>query len=110
MFTKKNRSNVSSGGNMTISTILMEVKSPIFKEDPGFIPRDDTSEIVDLKFIALPEKFPRNLDVSQFLTGGEDVRNPFEVYPPQVQFLRTQSLRDIAVKRQSLCNLLLRHI
>jgi hypothetical protein len=31
--------------------------SRIFKVDPGFILRDDTSEIVDLNFVGLLEKF-----------------------------------------------------
>jgi hypothetical protein len=78
--------------------------------DPGFISRDDTSEIVDLKFVELREKFPRNLDPFQFVAGGAGVRNPLEVYPPQVTFLRSQALHDILVKRQDLCNILLRWI
>jgi hypothetical protein len=36
------------------------------------------------------------------------VKNPFEIYPPQFQFLRSPSLHDIKVKKQGLCNLLLR--
>jgi hypothetical protein len=35
--------------------------SRIFKINPGFIPRHDASEIVDLKLGEAPEKFPRNL-------------------------------------------------
>jgi hypothetical protein len=44
------------------------------KVDPEFIPYDDTSEIVDLKFVELPEKFPRNLDPFHFLAGHEDIK------------------------------------
>jgi hypothetical protein len=58
-----------------------------------------------LKLVEPPEKFPRNLDSLQVLTGGDGVRNPFEVYQPKVQFHQNQSLHDIVVKRQSLHNL-----
>jgi hypothetical protein len=48
--------------------------SRIFKVNPSFIPRDDVNEIIDLKFVEAPEKFPRNLDLFQDVTGGEDVK------------------------------------
>jgi hypothetical protein len=77
------------------------------KVDPGFIPSDETSEIVDLNFVELPESFSGNRDHFQFLTGSEGVRNAFEVCPLQVQFLHNQSLQDIVMKKQDLHNLLL---
>jgi hypothetical protein len=79
-----------------------------FEGGPRFHSRGDTSEIVDLKFVELPEKFPRNLDLFQFVTDNDGLRNPFEASLLQVQFVRNQSLHDIVVKRQRVCNLLLR--
>jgi hypothetical protein len=74
--------------------------SRIFKVNFDDNPRDHTNEIVDLKFVELPENFPRNLDSFLFLTRGEGVRNPFEVCARQVQFRRNQSLHDIVVKNK----------
>jgi hypothetical protein len=75
-----------------------------FQSRPRFHPRDDTSEIVDLTLVGLAEKLYQNLDPFQFVTGGDDGRNPFEVYPPRVHFLWNQSLHNTVEKRRGLCN------
>jgi hypothetical protein len=49
------------------------------KIDPGFVLLNDKSGIVDLRLVEPLEKFLRNLDPFQFLTGGEGVRNPLKV-------------------------------
>jgi hypothetical protein len=56
--------------------------------------------MANLKFVELPENFPRNLHSFQFLTGGGGVRNPFEIHVPQVELPRNH---DVVVKRQGLC-------
>jgi hypothetical protein len=79
----KSQKSVGAKTGMSIGWDNTYCESQNFKVDPGFIPRDDTSEIVNLKFVNMSEKFRRNLDPFQCLIGGEGVRNPFELYPAQ---------------------------
>jgi hypothetical protein len=58
-----------------------------------------------LKFVELLDKFPRNLDSLQVLTGGGCARNPFEAYGRKVHSHQNQSLHDIVMKRQGLHDL-----